>query len=183
MQNVQKDSRYPESTIRTALARLLFPGDSVHKPVSLLSGGERVKVALAKVFFGDYPVLLSDEPTNYLDIPTQKELELLLADFPGAILFATHDRKLMNGLADAVLSFDEPQPVLFSGGYLEYQDAKSRKKTRDEKVEQILLLETKLTDRVDKLSVPTLPAADKEKLDRDYQETLTQLQMWRRSGK
>lgn len=181
LQNVKKDSRYPESTIRTALARLLFPGDSVHKPVSLLSGGERVKVALAKVFFGDYHVLLLDEPTNYLDIPTQEELELLLADFPGTILFATHDRKLMTGLADAVLSFDESQPVLFSGGYQEYQEAKNRKKTRDEKAEQILLLETKLTDLVGRLSVPTLLAAEKERLDRDYQETLTQLQMWKRS--
>ncbi|QRG67702.1 ribosomal protection-like ABC-F family protein [Brevibacillus choshinensis] len=183
LQNVKKDSRYPESTIRTALARLLFQGDAVHKQVSLLSGGERVKVALAKVFFGDYHVLLLDEPTNYLDIPTQEELELLLADFPGAILFATHDRKLMAGLADAVLSFDEPEPLLFSGGYQEYQEAKNRKGTRDEKAEQILLLETRLTDLISRLSVPTLPAEDKERLDREYEETLTQLQMWKRSAK
>ncbi|MDF2683527.1 MAG: Macrolide efflux pump [Brevibacillus sp.] len=182
LQNVKKDSRYPESTIRTALARLLFSGEAVHKQVSSLSGGERVKVALAKVFFGDYHMLLLDEPTNYLDIPTQEELELLLADFPGAILFATHDRKLMHRLADAVLSFDDPQPVLFQGVYQDYLNGKDRKKTRDNKAEQILLLETKLTDLVSRLSIPTLTAADKEKLEKEYKVTLTDLQMWRRAG-
>lgn len=182
LENVKKDSRYPEATIRTALARLLFPGDAVHKTVSDLSGGERVKVALAKAFFGDYHVLLLDEPTNFLDIPTQEELELLLADFPGAILFATHDRKLMSGLADAVLSFDEQQPSLFPGTYPEFLEAKHKKKTRDSSAEQRLLLETKLTDVVGRLSVPTLPAADKEKLEIEYKETLSALQRCRRQG-
>ncbi|MGG1664630.1 ribosomal protection-like ABC-F family protein [Brevibacillus sp. NRS-1366] len=179
LENVKKHSMYPESTIRTALARLLFPKEAVHKAVCALSGGERVKIALAKIFFGDYHALLLDEPTNYLDIPTQEELEIMLADFPGTILFATHDRKLIQGLANAVLCLDDPQPVLFTGTFQEYVDSKNRATNRDHHKEQILLLENKLTGLVSRLSSPLLPVQEKEILEEQYQETLQELKQWR----
>ncbi|HET7616047.1 MAG TPA: ABC-F type ribosomal protection protein, partial [Bacillales bacterium] len=95
-ENVSHKSPYPESTIRTILARLLFKRDDVFKPIGVLSGGEKVKAALAKLFLADYNVLLLDEPTNYLDLFTHEQLEEVLAAYPGTILFATHDRRLMN---------------------------------------------------------------------------------------
>ncbi|USG65815.1 ABC-F type ribosomal protection protein [Brevibacillus ruminantium] len=171
--NVRESSSHPETTIRTALARMLFKRDEIHKPVSVLSGGERVKTALAKVFLGDYNLLLLDEPTNFLDIPTQEELERILAEFPGTILFASHDRKLIHRLADAVLSLDEERPVLFSGTFQEYLDRS--KQPRPGREEERLVLETRLTDLIGRLSSPKLQPAEKEKLEQSYRETLRQL--------
>ncbi|MEQ7737571.1 ATP-binding cassette domain-containing protein, partial [Escherichia coli] len=74
------------------LSRLLFKREDVYKKVEMLSGGERVKTALAKVFLGNYNVLLLDEPTNYLDLHTKEALQEVLKAYPGTILFVTHDR-------------------------------------------------------------------------------------------
>jgi macrolide transport system ATP-binding/permease protein len=184
LSNVKKESRYDEATIKNALARLLIRGDAVYKPVSALSGGERVKVALAKIFLGDYNVLLLDEPTNYLDIATREELEILLQDYPGTVLFATHDRRLIQRLANGILSLDEKQPALFNGTYEEYTEKKQRKQQRGDHrkrdahadAEALLLLETKLSELLGRLSAPpgSLPAEEKELLEKAYRETLSE---------
>lgn len=171
--NVRESSNYPETTIRTALARMLFTRDDILKPVSVLSGGERVKTALAKVFLGDYNVLLLDEPTNFLDIPAQEELERILAEYPGTLLFASHDRKLIHRLADAVLCLDEQKPVLFSGTYQEYLDRNEKPKPMRE--EERLVLETRLSDLLGRLSSLKLEPAEKEEIEKLYRETLKQL--------
>lgn len=82
LENVLEETNYTEAFVRTILARLLFRREDVHKPVHVLSGGERMKVALAKVFLGNYNMLLLDEPTNYLDLATQEELETMLQEYP-----------------------------------------------------------------------------------------------------
>ncbi|MCM3473152.1 ribosomal protection-like ABC-F family protein [Brevibacillus borstelensis] len=171
--NVRESSRHSDTTIRTALARMLFTNDEIHKTVSVLSGGERVKTALAKVFLGDYNVLLLDEPTNFLDIPTQEELERILLEFPGTILFASHDRKFIQRLADAVLCLDEEKLTLFSGTYQEYLERKNKPKRGRE--EERMVLETRLTDLIGRLSSPKLEQAEKEEMERAYRETLKQL--------
>ncbi|MEJ8547332.1 ribosomal protection-like ABC-F family protein [Brevibacillus borstelensis] len=171
--NVSESSVHSETVIRTALARMLFKKDEIHKPISVLSGGERVKTALAKVFLGDYNVLLLDEPTNFLDIPTQEELERILLEFPGTILFASHDRKLIHRLADAVLCLGEESTTLFCGTYQEYLDRKTKPKRGHE--EERMVLETRLTDLIGRLSSPKLEQVEKEELEQAYRETLKQL--------
>ena len=109
--------------IRSYLARYLFTGEDVFKKVGVLSGGERGRLALAKLALGNPNLLLLDEPTNHLDIPSQEVLQNVLADFDGTIILVTHDRYLIDVLATQVWEIDKDRAVLrvFKGTYSEYR--------------------------------------------------------------
>lgn len=109
--------------IRHYLAKFLFTGDDVFKKVSTLSGGERGRLALAKLSLSDANMLLLDEPTNHLDLPTQEVLESVLSDFPGTILLVSHDRYLIDSLASQVWGVDPAGKTLhvFKGSYTQYK--------------------------------------------------------------
>ena len=109
--------------VRAYLAKFLFTGEEAFKPVSVLSGGERGRLALAKLALGGANLLLLDEPTNHLDIPSQEILQQVLADFEGTILLVSHDRYLIDALATQVWEIDETQEVLriFKGSYSLYR--------------------------------------------------------------
>jgi ATP-binding cassette subfamily F protein 3 len=92
--------------VRDYLGKYLFSGDDVFKKVSLLSGGERGRLALAKLALGDTNLLLLDEPTNHLDIPSQEILQAVLDDYPGTTLLVTHDRYLVDALATQIWQLD-----------------------------------------------------------------------------
>ena len=100
LENVKQDSNMPESMIRTILARLFFRGDLVYKEVQCLSGGEKMRVALAKLFCAPKPaqLLLLDEPTNNLDIDSCEQLESALEGFMGAIIVVSHDYKFLSAI-------------------------------------------------------------------------------------
>src|SRR5699024_10210741 len=99
LENVMATSIQDETTVRTVLARLHFQRDAVFKHVDVLSGGERVKVAFAKLFVSDSNMLILDEPTNFLDITAVEALEQLLTEYDGTLLFVTHDRQFMENIA------------------------------------------------------------------------------------
>ncbi|MGO0062177.1 ribosomal protection-like ABC-F family protein [Brevibacillus fluminis] len=183
--NVAATSSQSETLIRTALARLLFREADVHKPVHLLSGGEKSKTALAKVFLSDANLLLLDEPTNYLDLLTQVELEQMLADYPGTIVFATHDRTLINKVADHVLVWEETGPVFYQGNYQQYVAWKeTRNEARSAGADDLLLLQTKQGEIIGRLSMPIKDAALKEELEQQYQDITQKLRALRaRMGK
>jgi ATP-binding cassette subfamily F protein 3 len=107
---------------RDFLARFLFTGDSVDKQVEVLSGGERGRVALAKLALEGANLLLLDEPTNHLDLPSQEVLQIALAEFPGTILLVSHDRYLIDALATQIwdVSPEEHRLGVFVGGYAEF---------------------------------------------------------------
>jgi len=109
--------------IRDYLARFLFTGDEVFKPVSVLSGGERGRLALAKLALTGANLLLLDEPTNHLDIPSQEILQEVLDEYQGTILLVSHDRYLIDALATQVWEIDEEQSILhtFKGDYSQYR--------------------------------------------------------------
>ncbi len=113
------------SQARDWLARFLFVGDTVYKPIEILSGGERGRVALAKLALAGANLLLLDEPTNHLDIPSQEILEEALNGFPGTILLVSHDRYLINALATQVWAIARQARTLevFTGGYETYLDS------------------------------------------------------------
>jgi ATP-binding cassette subfamily F protein 3 len=92
---------------RSYLGRFLFSGDDVFKPISALSGGERARVALAKLALQGANFLVLDEPTNHLDIPSQEILQAVLADFPGTILLVSHDRYFIDALATQVWALED----------------------------------------------------------------------------
>jgi ATP-binding cassette subfamily F protein 3 len=108
--------------IRSYLARFLFTGEDVFKPVSVLSGGERGRLALAKLALSNANLLLLDEPTNHLDIPSQEILQDILAEYQGTILLVSHDRYLIDALATQVWEIDESAGRLnvYKGTYSEY---------------------------------------------------------------
>jgi ATP-binding cassette subfamily F protein 3 len=120
----------PLGQVRDYLAKFLFTGDDVFKKVAVLSGGERGRVALAKLALTGSNLLLLDEPTNHLDIPSQEILEAVLADFPGTILLVSHDRYLIDALATQIWSVSEGQLEVYQGSWSEYTEW--REKVRDE---------------------------------------------------
>jgi len=109
--------------IRNYLAKFLFTGDDVFRKVGTLSGGERGRLALAKLSLSDANLLLLDEPTNHLDLPTQEVLESVLSNFPGTILLVSHDRYLIDSLASQIWEV-EPQGKslqVFRGSYTQFK--------------------------------------------------------------
>jgi ATP-binding cassette subfamily F protein 3 len=92
---------------RNYLGRFLFSGDDIFKPIGALSGGERARVALAKLSLRGANFLVLDEPTNHLDIPSQEVLQSVLVDFPGTILLVSHDRYFIDALSTQVWSLED----------------------------------------------------------------------------
>ncbi len=116
----------PLEKARGFLGRFLFSGDDVFKLIGDLSGGERSRVALAKLTLEGANFLLLDEPTNYLDIASQEILEEVLADFNGTILFVSHDRYLINALATHVWIIEDGELRVYDGNYSDYEEQKSK---------------------------------------------------------
>ncbi len=107
LENIRKMSCQREETDRSVLARMGFFRDAVHKRGAVLSGGEKVKLSFAMLFVSDANVLLLDEPTNYLDLPSLEAIEALLRDYEGTMLFVSHDRTLVNHLADEIWAIED----------------------------------------------------------------------------
>ena len=113
-----------EKDIRGILGSFLFTGDDVLKPVSSLSGGEKARVALAKLMMQKANVLLLDEPTNHLDLDSKEVLENALLDYPGTILFVSHDRYFMNRISTKVVELMREGTTEYLGDYDYYVEKK-----------------------------------------------------------
>lgn len=124
--------------LRSFLARFLFFGEDIEKRVRDLSGGEKGRLALAKLIYSQKNVLILDEPTNHLDIPAREALETALDEYPGTIITVSHDRYFLDRIATQMLSFEADGSVLeYNGNYSEFHDwklamAKNREFTDDE---------------------------------------------------
>jgi len=111
-----------ENAARSYLGAYLFSGDEVYKRVSVLSGGERGRLALAKLSLSNANLLLLDEPTNHLDIPSQETLQSVLSAYPGTILLVSHDRYLINALASQIWEIDVngESLLVYEGSYQDF---------------------------------------------------------------
>ncbi|WP_246946088.1 ABC-F family ATP-binding cassette domain-containing protein [Bacillus pinisoli] len=107
----------PEKEIRTVLGNFLFSGDDVLKEVSSLSGGEKARLALSKLMMQKANFLILDEPTNHLDLDSKEILENALIDYPGTILFVSHDRYFINRIASKVLELESTSITEYLGDY------------------------------------------------------------------
>lgn len=121
-----------EREIRTLLGRFLFRGEEVEKKVAVLSGGERARLQLLKVLLERANLLLLDEPTNHLDIPSREALEEALLQYPGTLLFISHDRYFLNRIATRTLELSSEGITSFLGNYDYYMEKKEELAERKE---------------------------------------------------
>ncbi len=132
IEEIQSVREMPVGAARDYLAKFLFTGDAVFKKVEVLSGGERGRVALAKLALEGANFLLLDEPTNHLDIPSQEILEAVLSDFEGTILLVSHDRYLIDALATQIWSLEAGRLETFKGSYREFVEWREMKETKSQ---------------------------------------------------
>lgn len=168
LDNVKTTSKKEETFIRTVLARLHFFREDVYKKVGVLSGGERVKVALAKLFLSDINTLILDEPTNFLDIHAASALESLLKEYEGTVIFVSHDRRFIENIATRILAIRNKEIEVFEGTYRQYKEEKDQPSNqRNTREEQRLVIETKLSEVLSRLSLEP-----SEELEKEFQRLL-----------
>lgn len=163
----------PEKEIRTVLGNFLFSGDDVLKIVSSLSGGEKARLALAKLMMQKANLLILDEPTNHLDLDSKEILENALIDYPGTILFVSHDRYFINRLATRIIELSTEG----LGSYLGDYDYYVNKKAEMAELEQL----DKAAQSENKLLVQSKqPESDKAKYELDKEQKRKDRQRQRR---
>ncbi|WNS75949.1 ABC-F family ATP-binding cassette domain-containing protein [Bacillus sp. DTU_2020_1000418_1_SI_GHA_SEK_038] len=158
----------PEKEIRTVLGNFLFSGDDVLKTVSTLSGGEKARLALAKLMMQKANFLILDEPTNHLDLDSKEILENALIDYPGTILFVSHDRYFINRITTKVLELHENGATEFLGDYDYYVEKKQEQE------------ELKTLDLAEKTSSFTQVNQDKNSYQMDKEAKKLERQKQRR---
>ncbi|MGB4596121.1 MAG: ABC-F family ATP-binding cassette domain-containing protein [Anaerolineaceae bacterium] len=141
--------------VRNYLAKYGFQGDEVFAPVETLSGGERGRLALAKLALSSANLLLLDEPTNHLDLATQEVLQKVMADYPGTIILVSHDRYLIDALATQIWEMDPATAELhvFKGTWSEYKEYKASGRLPTTPVTELQQVE----DKTESEAVPSLP--------------------------
>ena len=146
--------------VRNSLAAFMFYGEDVFKKISMLSGGEKVRLALCKILKTGPNVLILDEPTNHMDIIGKESLEDMLKEYKGTLIFVSHDRFFVNKIANKILSFEKGEAKFYDCGYSEYLDKKSKE------VEEVV-------EKNDKPQKKTYinPLKEKEKLERKIKKT------------
>jgi ATP-binding cassette subfamily F protein 3 len=130
LDEVRDASHLSEEGARTYLGRFLFFGDDVFKPIGALSGGERSRVALAKLTLQGANFLVLDEPTNHLDLPSRQALETILAQYDGTLLFVSHDRYFVDALATTLWTLEDGVITAHVGGYSAYRTKKAQAEAR-----------------------------------------------------
>ena len=140
----------PIEQVRGLLGRYLFTGDDVFKPINLLSGGERSRVALAVLTLQGANFLLLDEPTNHLDLQSQEVLQELLSEFAGTVLLVSHDRYLVDRLATHLWVIEDRQLVIHEGGYSQYVEGRAKSMERAKTVSLEKSVDTKAKRQVEK---------------------------------
>ena len=181
LENAMRASIFPESVVRTILARLNMRGDDVFKPLSVLSGGELAKVALASLFAADINLLILDEPTNHLDIFTLEALQGVLSEYAGTLLAVSHDRRFVSDIADRLVFFENKKLVSFEGNMEAYQAAQSADRSKDDYQLEITRLQMRLAAIAARMSAPK-KGDSPEKLNAEYEAVLAELNELKRGG-
>ncbi|MEO1134630.1 MAG: ABC-F family ATP-binding cassette domain-containing protein, partial [Cyanobacteria bacterium J06639_1] len=141
IQHAAPDLKYED--IRALLGKFLFGGETVQKKVEALSGGEKARLALAKMLLEPVNLLILDEPTNHLDIPAKETLESALKNYDGTVLIASHDRYFLSQVANRIVDIHNGELRSFAGGYDYYLGKIAEEKRQAELAEQQAKAEAK----------------------------------------
>lgn len=167
LENVMSTTVQTEEVVRNTLASLLFFGNDVFKQAKVLSGGEKIKLALAKLVLSDINALFLDEPTNFLDLSSLEALENTLLSYPGTIVFVSHDKRFRETVATRELEL--------SDGKLVDQSTAVKNPVDTDR----MLLDMRRTELSSRLSMAS--GAEKDKLEQEYQQVIGKLQRLNRS--
>ena len=170
LENVMETSIQSEKTMRGILGRLLIRREDVFKKAGVLSGGERIKLAFAKLFGSPANLLLLDEPTNFLDMPAIEALEKMVKEYEGTVLFVSHDRAFCDRCATRILRIENQKLISFDGNLSSWEKKQAELKS-DKKMDKVLL-ELRLAEVISKLSVPN--CKNKEELEKEFERLITQ---------
>jgi ABC transport system ATP-binding/permease protein len=150
--------------------RFLFTGEQLNQPVSRLSGGERARVLIARLMLQPADVLILDEPTNDLDIPTLEILEEALLDFSGALVLVTHDRYLLDRVTNAVLGLDGRGNVVLFADYIQWEQWRGQLDAWSDSLRESSPASARELSAADSLPGSTAPAASAQKKKLSYLE-------------
>ncbi len=158
---------YSTQTARNRLGAFLFSGEDVFKPVSALSGGEQSRLRLCMLMDEEINLLILDEPTNHLDIPSREWIENAVAEFPGTLLFVSHDRYFIDQFADRIWELEDGKILDFKGDYSQYRAMKQRETVQTQSVNK--------KERQEKHRELT-PEAAKKKSTRNLEKQIARLE-------
>lgn len=180
LENAMAESVQELTVVKNVLAGLLFKADDWNKKAAVLSGGEKMKLAFARLLVSAANVLLLDEPTNYLDLPSIRALEKQLQEYEGSVLFISHDREFVRHTAQELLLIEDRKIIKFSGGVEEYEAECSQKSAapKDKKerleMEERMRMELRLACLTGQLGhAPSLE--EKERLEAEYWDLIEKL--------
>lgn len=181
LENVLLDSVLPMHEARTLLARMGLTARDMDKPAAILSGGERAKAALARLMAGRANLLLLDEPGNYLDLRALSALEDMLCAYEGTLLLVSHDRRMINRVAQHLLIIEEGTLRAAQGNLQEWEARKNAPPATDLNED---ILQMRMAALVAKLSAPRVPKGfRREEAEAEYEAMARQLKAIREGAK
>jgi ATP-binding cassette subfamily F protein 3 len=160
--------------IRDILGAFLFGGDDVYKKVKVLSGGERSRLAIAKLLLEPYNLLVLDEPTNHLDIRSKDILKKALLNYEGTLILVSHDRDFLDGLVEKVYEFKDKKIKEYLGGIYDFLQKKKLTSLQELETKQKAILTTEVTEK--EVSANKQSYLDKKEQDKIIRKALNKVQ-------
>ncbi|MRZ80179.1 ABC-F type ribosomal protection protein [Paeniclostridium sordellii] len=161
----REDIVIAEGKAREYLSKYMFFKEDVFKKVKSLSGGEKSRLKLSKILYFEVNLLILDEPTNHLDIESINNLEKVLKNFKGSILFVSHDRYFINNLCNKILSIEDNQVLSWNGNYDYYKEKREELKNKVKPVEVI-----KVSKKTEKPKAKEESKINKDKIEKDMEK-------------
>lgn len=171
LQNVMRESILPEHLARTILFRMGFAARDLHKEVRILSGGERARVLLCALLAGDYNVLIMDEPGNHLDLTALEALEEMLSLYQGTLLLVSHDRHMIDRVAQRLILFEDGDLRAYEGNLTAYENERNRRSDAQLEMDKLRM---RMAEVAGRLALPR-KGDDKSALEAEYDRLIERL--------